>query len=337
MADEFAVVLPASLRNAIARTETIVAENKARRDGKPPVTVNGNEPPTPAAPVQPPPAPPVPVYSEPVPAPTPQPEDNWEHRYRAIKGRYDQQGTQIQQMSQRLRDMEALLATVANPPPPAQPAPPRLVTDDDIKEYSPEFFDVVGRRAEEIAALKLAPLRAELEQLRAQVGGVRQNIVNEARGRMLATLTDRLPEWDDINRSDEFKHWCQLTDPYSGVIRVDLLRSAYNSNQTDRVLNIFNGFIAETAAIQPAATATPQRNAPAPSRVDLASLAAPGRARQAAAVAPAPSDKPAFTTPQIKDLYARRLRGDFKGKDAEWTALEASIYAAGREGRISPA
>jgi hypothetical protein len=47
-----------------------------------------------------------------------------------------------------------------------------------------------------------------------------------------------------------------------------------------------------------------------------------------------PTDKPIYTRPQIKTLYEQHRRGAYLGREAEWTRIEADIFAAQREGRI---
>lgn len=147
-------------------------------------------------------------------------------------------------------------------------------------------------------------------------------------------MNDRLPNWREVNTDPDFLSWLKLPDPYSGVIRHELLKTAYERNDTPRVLNFFQGFLSEEAVLAPADSGPDFRSSAATQdKVPLANFAAPGRAKTAAASG-APAEKPVFTRAQIAKFYADVASRKYAGREAEKDRVENQIFDAEREGRI---
>jgi hypothetical protein len=257
-----------------------------------------------------------------------------------MKGRYDQADKIARQQATQLADMQRLLAVMhSQPASQPQPAPgdvrftsEPLITDKERKEFGDEFLDVAGRRAREVITPEIAALRAEVAALKTQVGGVTQAVVIDSRQKVLDALDRNIPNWREINVSQEFKSWLGLRDAYSGAIRLDLLKQAFDGSDIARVEAFFHGYIADVAATRPAGELNPNPSA-LPSGLDLAALAAPGRARQAAGANP-PPEKPVFTRAQISTFYRDVNRGVYAGRDDERIAMEKTILLAANEGRV---
>ncbi len=298
--------------------------------------------PAPDAPVTPPvtdapaPADP-PLVATPAPAPEPVSESQWEQRYQSMKGRYDKSQQQIENLTEELRNVRALIAnmTPIAPAASARPSPDlnpiKLVTPQEETEWGPEFLDVVAKRAREISEPEIASLRQEVTNLKASVNGVGEFVNQSAHDRMRDYLTRNNPNWEVQNYEKPFLDWLRLPNPYTGGIRADELKAAWERNDGPRVLAFFNGFLTEEAATSPVPGQIEVNGAPAP-KIDLAALAAPGRAKSAAA--PAPTEKPVFTRAEIATFYHEKLQGKWKGREAEADARERQIFLADREGRI---
>jgi hypothetical protein len=325
------VTVPAGVKAAIARAESLQAEYKKNLEAAPdpnapPVTTEGN-PPAPAAEAPPP---------TPEPQPTPAPE-SFEHKYNSMKGRFDRAQQTIRQMSDRITNLEQLLASrpTTIPAPDAAPTPTRLVTEKEEEEYGTELLSIVGKRAQEVLTPEVIALKQELAEVKSKFVDITRNQSVTARQRMLAEMDSQLPDWRQINVHEDFLAWLDLPDLYSGAIRLDLLKAAFEQNDTPRVLAFFNGFLTEEAALAPRAlepsTSPPAPSAP-PARVSLEDLAAPGRAKSAASNAPAA--KPVFTRAQISQFFADVAAGKYRGRDKEKNETEAAIFDAQREGRI---
>jgi hypothetical protein len=219
-----------------------------------------------------------------------------------------------------------------------RPLLPRVfLTPEERESYGDDFLQVVGKKANEI----VAPLKRELEdkikELNQRLGSVGGTVQQSLKDRMDSTLDQEVPQWRQLNETPSFLEWLQLTDPYSGTIRINLLRDAYGQCNTPRVAAFFKGFLAEEAATAPRdQEATPQaaapQSAPQPGKPSLDQFAAPGRAKSAAG--PAPAEKPFFTRAQIATFYAASTAGKFAGREAEKQKIEAQIFEAQREGRV---
>lgn len=292
------------------------------------------------------PAPVTPVSNEPAPAPQPVPtpaptsqDEDWKHKFNSEHGRRQRLEVQLAQSNDRIALLEASLEELRSRPsmtlPP--PTPTKLITEQEESEFGAEMLDVMGRRAKEIVSPELAELRNTVARLTQQLEGTTTANARTAKATMLATMDSAMPDWRQINVSDEFKSWLALPDKYFGASRQSALTKAYEQNDTERVLNFFRGFVSELAATVPAAE--PQVNTPPaaqPARPSLETLAAPGRARTSAQPN-APAEKQTITTADIEAFYAAVRRGDYRGREAEKEAHEQELFLAQREGRVRTA
>lgn len=311
-------------------------------------TYHTEEPTPPADPAatnqDPPPTDPTPTNQDPPPAdPTPQPappvdDKTWEHKYNSMKGRFDRSQDQIRSLTDQIANMQALIATMQQPTPPSAggdaPAELRadsLITPEELETYGEEFLNVVGKRAKQQLSPEVEALRDQVKDLQSKLAGVTGSFVKDARERMHDTLDKDCPRWRELNDDQEFIAWLGLPDPFSGAIRHELLKSAYDQNDTRRVMAFFNGFLAQEAATTPAVP-QPDPEPPAPEKVPLEALAAPGRAKSAATTPPA--EKPVFTNAQISQFYVDKASGRYRGREQEAQAIEAQIFDAARNGRV---
>jgi hypothetical protein len=310
------VHIPESVKRAAALAESFYPKAAEVAPPAAPVTAEA-----PAPPVTPPQSPPT--------------EGQWEHRYLSMKGRYEssQQTNgvlqeQLQELGNELIRTQQLLSpnTQSNSPQPTAP----LLTDEDRSNYGPDLLDVVQRAALEAVAPKISALEAENAKLR-------QSTVKTDRQRIYQFLAQSLPNWEAINTSPRFLQWLALRDVYSGGIRSQMLKTAFQAADAPRVLAFFNGFLAEEAATGNDSTGSqpqPQETAPRQAAVALETLAAPGRARPATGDSQVPVDKPTFTRKQIADFYIDVRRGVYAGRDQDKARDEQRIFAAQRDGRV---
>lgn len=330
-AEAHAPFIPAAVKAAAAnaarlQNDLINPPKEKGEEGEPPA--EGETPESLAAGVeeqQPPAEPPV------APAEPPDNDDSWKHKFLSMQGRYNSVAAQVKNMSAEITNLNKLLATVQQPAPlkPATPAGQSLIKPEEIAEYGPELIDLISRAAREATA----PYQEEIASLKGQLERVGGQIQTNARDVLMASLEAEVPEWDEVNKSDEFIAWLALPDAYSGAIRHDMLRAAFARNDSRRVIAFFKGFLAETAATAPAEQ-EPGKPAVPSNKPSLKSLAAPGRAKSTAAPTPAPAEKPIFTTSQITAFYTDKANGKFRGREKDAAKIEADIFAAQMEGRI---
>lgn len=264
----------------------------------------------------------------------------WEHKFRSMKGRYDQAESQNRILADRVQRLEALMASADRRPPAPKQAPSaenkasRLITPDEEKDYGADFLDVAARAAREKLDPEIAALKAHINKLEGQLGSTSKFVQRSARENLEVSLNESIPNWREINRDQNFLRWLQLPDPYSGAIRQNMLNDAYTQNDSGRVIAFFNGFLSDEAAVAPA-RAKPDAGLPTKvtTKVPLETFAAPGRAKTAAAET-APAEKPVITRSQIAQFYSDVQKGKYRGNDAEKDRLERMIFDAEQDGRI---
>lgn len=340
------VRMPKSAKKAASRADELhkqLYQPEGTTDGDEKAGKEATQGSTPAeAPAEP--APPVEAAppAEPVTQPSnpePTPAEDWEHKYKSMEGRFKRAEELTKALTERLGQLEAELAAAkaAKPATPTTPASTQesLITPQELQDYGEEFLTVVGKKAREIASAETAELRQQVAELKAELASVNGTVAGNAQEKMFQTLDEKCPDWQKINVNPNFIAWLQLPDTYSGAIRHTLLKAAFERNDSPRVLAFFNGFLAEEAAVDPAQVAvTPSTAAPAPGKVPLAELAAPGRAKSPAASTPAPAEKPIIQRAQIAQFYTDVASGKYRGNDKEKDRLERMIFEAERDGRI---
>lgn len=261
-------------------------------------------------------------------------DGTWKHKFESQRGRITSLSNKERQMEQQLHEMARELAQsnqyiTAMRQQQTAPAPVRYVSDEEQQAYG-EFVDVAKKASLEV-------LSPELQALRSELNSIKQETHNQKVNNVYTELSRTLPNWSQINQHPEFSRWLDLRDPISGNIRRVLLNGAFQAANAARVVAIFNGFVAENAALRPASQA-PQLTAPgqpAPGRqpvVNLETLAAPGRARSTPAGAAA--EKPVYSRADIDAFYRDVRRNVYAGRENEKLAREIDIYAAQREGRV---
>lgn len=346
------VRVPSRVRAAAQRSEELLKARNGEPPAAPEGTSEGNQPGITIVPQQPAPQPPTaqliptavtsaPPANAPVAPPTAPAGDKTysENDFNAMKARWERANRDAQRLSEEVSNLRNVVATMQSAPPPAaaHTTPPELqasslLTPQEIADYGPEFLDVVGKKAREIAGAEVASLKQQIEQLSRGMQTTTQMTMAQARDAMLAQLDEKLPEWRNLNTDQNFLSWLRLPDPFSGAIRQDLLNAAYEQNNAPRVQAFFQGFLAEEAVVAPANAPSATTPGAAPARVPLETFAAPGRAKSAAASAPA--EKPIITRAQVAQFYADVAAGKYRGREAERIENEGLIFAATKDHRI---
>lgn len=334
------VPIPAAIRAAGARAAEL--HKQAYEEPTPP---QPEAPPAEATPPAPAPQPEAPPAAQTPPAPQPeastaQPDNgqrNWENDFKAMKGRYDSSLQTIAGLNGRISQLEQLLSRAPAPAaPPAQQRTPDLtfkpVTADERENFGDEFLDVAARAAAEKFAPTITSLTQELEQLKRTMIDVTTKSADDIKRENWAFLDSKMPNWRTVNRDQNFIAWANLPDPFSGVIRMAMIRDAFDKGDAPRVLRFYQGFLSDEAATGPAAQ---QTETPGNGKVPLESFAAPGRATSpAASVQQAPVEKETISHAQIAAFYLAVQKGHYKGNEAEKDRLERMIFEAQADGRV---
>lgn len=283
----------------------------------------------PQAEVQPDPAPePAP---EPAPAPEPQPApepaeppvENWEQKYLTLQGIHradvnrltgerDAYKAQVDELTQKL---------AARPEPTPEPqAPEKLVTEKDVDAFGEDLVDLIGRKAREIAAEQLGPLKAQLAAAQAEIAttkGTVDSVATTAKAvsdqAFYAGLTEAVSDWRAVNQDQGFLNWLGQVDPLYGQERQALLEDAHAKRDVNRVAAVFQTYKATLPA--PATPAV---------KPDLTRQVSPD-----ASASPTPTPPNAvpttYTPDMIQAYYTAVTKGEFKGREAEAKRIEQEI------------
>lgn len=264
-------------------------------------------------------------------------------KLRSTQGRLDAERERTTQLSGQVASLERMVRELQqqqHPQVPETPATPpaRLVTQEEENDYGKELLDVVGRRAMDSVQPVLDALRGEVASLKGQLAQVGRTAQAAVTTDLLGELTRRVPTWQTQNTNPEFLAWLALPDPYSGVERQKLLLHAFDGQDVDRVVRFFQGYLDEAAATgaapQPAPASVP--GTPANGRVPLEKFAAPGKASPAASTTPPGSqNKPIYKRSEVTSFYTGKAGGAWRGREAEAAAIEADIFRAQHEGRVT--
>ena len=303
-------------------------------------------------------------------AAAPQPDEQAEHKYRVLQGKYNAEVPRLQaqnkdlqqrfeSMQHQLNSTQQLLASLgsqqAQAPNLGQPAPqPSLVSPKEVTEFGADLYDFVKRAAAEVAQPmvhtleeRFRPVAQTVQQLAPAVQQTREDqqrtSADVAHEKMCNGLDDLAAGWEAVNVLPEFQAWLEEIDPYAGAKRGAMLAQAYGSGDVTRVAHFFTGFQKEHAAVapsgqqaQPAAQGT---NPGATPNVSLASLAAPGTGIGGPGAAGTPNEsgqQRVYTQSEIAAFYTDVRKGAYRGRDADKQAIEKDIFLAQKTGRVRP-
>jgi len=242
-------------------------------------------------------------------SPPPQ-EDNWEHRFKVLQGKYNSEVPRFAQENKELKsrlesledEINALKSTPAEP----------LVKPEEIEEYGPGLVDLARRIAQE----ELRAKDAKIEKLERQLSGIAEVTTNTAKNDFFRSLGAMVPDWERINEDPAFLKWLDEVDELTGETRLSLLSKAEVARDAARAAKFFQAY----------------------SKTSSSWAAKANDALESQIVPPTnktpetPPSKRMWTRAEITDFYSRLRRGEVSDQDA--IAIEADITAASIEGRI---
>jgi hypothetical protein len=261
-----------------------------------------------------------------------------EQKYRSLQGMYNKDNAALRTASQRVQELEALIASFsAVTPTPAAPAAPVQVTDADRAEYG-DTIDMMRK----VTQSELHPLLTRLAAVETALGNLSTNLntsvlpqvrqvaqqqAMSAEDRFWTTLSSDVPNWQQINNDPKFQSWLLQVDPLTGTTRQAFLEQAQQKLDVQRVVAFFRAF-SPPAPAAAAATDTTQ-----PSASELEKQIAPGRSR--GGKPPVNPTTKQWTPAEAAKLYDDKRKGVYVGREAEFKKLEVDLFAAQAEGRYN--
>lgn len=267
------------------------------------------------------------------------PED-WEQRYRTaqglLKAESQRHAAERRQLLERIEELEKKFeqGAAAKPAEPAQP----LITDKDLETYGPELLDVIGRKAQEMAAQiveqRMAELKPQLEQTKEQVDQFASQVYKSSEQRFYGELERVVPDWQAINADQRWLAWLGEVDPISGVPRQQHLDHAAQQLDHARVAMLFNTFKQAAGIETPAAPASPApAAAPAPKKPEISPT--PRSVGNASAPTHREPELPSVSRAEINAHYRRSSAEPQYRNSEEYKAMEQRIASAMAAGQVT--
>lgn len=210
---------------------------------------------------------------------------------------------------------------------------PKLITDAEVTEYTPELLDLISRKAQETFGPQIAHLNtivarlternAQLEQTLTGVASHTERVVTKT---FLESISELMPAWNTVNDDPGFMDWLQQPNPLTGKPYAVDFYAARDAKDAPRIVEFFRTY----------AGMTPPSVAPSPPAVtppSLESLVAPATGGNEPA--PAAPNKRVWTQKAIAEFYKDKANGRWVNSPQVAQVLEADLFKAQGEGRVT--
>lgn len=245
-------------------------------------------------------------------------DDNWEHKYKVLQGKYNAEVPRLQKEARMLResnmqlmDKIALLEKIVLERTAESSRVSKDSTEEDLSKFKEEFPDIyraVSKMLTKNVDEKIKPVEAQTQQM--QIQGFYQS------------LTMMVPEWQQLNTDPDFLDWLREADSLTGRTRQDMLTEAYQRLDAHTVANFFKNFRNLQQQANPQTTTT--------TTTKTTNIAPP--AGKAYNVSSGASSKKTFTQSEIEAFYRKAALNKIGQK--EKARIEKEIADAIKDGRV---
>jgi hypothetical protein len=344
--------LPKQVEEAGARADQALEQQRNAAADAAPDKPEG-ESGTPAATPSDPPKEPTPSSeATPTPAPAPAPDrTDWKAKYHTLQGMYNADVPRLQKDLKAASDrIDALIDEIAElktkqvtaDPAPAAPSPePEPVSAPAalVAAIGQEAADaLIAAITSQVSGIRsdvdktLAPVREQVDNATKTAEQLAVERENDRRARFMAKLTERVPDWQEIDNDERWHAYLMERSREARRPRQELIAEAYRDGDLDAVVGFFEAFKEKVGATPPAppAPSVDPTPAPDPARVALERQQVPAPSGRSAA--PASGPKKIWTQAEIRKFYAEVAKGNYPRDKA--VEIERDIVAARQEGRI---
>ncbi|MCP4116469.1 MAG: hypothetical protein GY737_13875 [Desulfobacteraceae bacterium] len=212
---------------------------------------------------------------------------------------------------------------------------------DSMAEYGPEF---------QTMAAKMNELIDENQTLKEQLGQVNEKVgtVEQAQGqtdyetyigRVAQQVQEAGGNFNQLNSDPAFLAWLSDIHPYTNQPRHASLQDAERHFDVVRTVRIFSEYLdslnteaqPETPPVEESVKEPAQQQAPQPAQPNIQPTHRPSGSD---VTPPNPASGRIWTRASVKKLYMDKAAGLYRGKEADFKALEADMFRAQNEGRI---
>ena len=256
--------------------------------------------------------------------------EDWEQKYRVMQGKFNSEVPALQAQVTTLT--EQVKQFMENKPNETVETPENF--DDAVsalqEQYGAEFTDMVNNATEAKATVIAREIANQivderLKDINAKVETVAETQVQTASEKFYGNLDNKLSSWREINKDPTFLAWLNrpIDAELGGETYMDKLKAAYGSLDDSMVLTIFNRYI----KLNPNAA---QSNA---SKLD--ELVVPADQGGEDDLINPDKAKRTYSAAEVNQFYADSAAGKYKDRPEEKARMEADIFAAQSEGRIT--
>lgn len=253
----------------------------------------------------------------------------WEHRFKTNQGIHEAEKTRfkstITTLENKLNDLEKRFSELGKVS--REVDVTKYVNADELETYGKDMLTTVARTAHKIAgdetdhriqeavSREITPLRNKLEDTEARLAQTQQD-------KFWDHLNTAVNSWPSINNNPKFHEWLGGADPFTGYSRQQLLTSAEQALDSNRVVAIFNAFL----------QTIPASNKPTTQEIEKRVVPDPiGQTAQATNTQP---EIASITRPEISKFYKEKAIGRWKNRPQEAEQMEKRIKAAIASGNV---
>lgn len=241
------------------------------------------------------------------------PEEDFEHKYNVLKGKYDAETSRMTQMlSQTMAEKETLrLKAEANAP----------VRREDTFDDDPNIQSIITEYPSLAKGIEALTNKIVASKLRQSEQVVAERLAKTDRETYDTKLDAQVKDWRKINTDPKFLEWLQTRDRYTGATRHQLLLHALDQFDADTSANFFKDYMKETGAKAQSKQEAKELNM----GLDNAGNDVPVGAGKKTGY---------ISKNDITQFYRDRAMGKFTGSDDEAAKIEARILRAVRDGKV---
>jgi len=270
-----------------------------------------------------------PVEAEPADTSPTDVADEFEQKYKTLRGKYD---AEVPRLHSQVKDLTAKLNNLAESlaAKPKEPTKPKekvsYVTDEDRAEFGEELIDVQRRVAQEVSQEYegrfeqqnevIAQLQKQLKQTGNQVGEMSFT-------QKLATL---VPDFASIDNDERWIAWLNEHDPMLRGPRRDQAAQAFNTGDAEAVAHYVKLF---RETLEPEVPQERQNR-----QAELEKQVAPNRSANSANTKSVGKDVKVYSEREIAAAWTKIRTLNTRHKYDEAQKLEADITTAYLEGRV---
>ena len=260
-------------------------------------------------------------------APEPKQEDDWKQKYSVLKGKYDSEVPRLHSDLSALRQVVNDLQTQVT----------SSVKKQEQKDEKPsnEALDFVEREYPDIYKAMVSMLdkrqdsvRPDDTELRHRIEAVERVAVESAEDRFYRDLDAGMSDWRVHKEDPRFLEWLNEEDSLTGLSRLQLAQQAQQALDGKRVAKFYKGFVKDLAGHAPTTTTVTT------SKKDITKFVAPPASGSGGAAGKTGTDQNILKTSDIKRFYDDANKGRYRGREAEFSKMEAKIDRAVADGNV---